>query len=100
MLSDVPVPEAPQTIKQNWIPFLTFFFLRILICSEANISTGSAACRCAENKPQHGTARQRCGQNRQKGVARRGYQHTALNGEDMVADMQSVRAAASQLEFV
>ena len=27
----LPVPEAPQTIKQNWIPFLTFFFLRILI---------------------------------------------------------------------
>ena len=30
--SHIPVPEAPQTIKQNWIPFLTFFFLRILIC--------------------------------------------------------------------
>jgi hypothetical protein len=28
---DVPVPEAPHTIKQNWMPFLTFFFLRILI---------------------------------------------------------------------
>jgi hypothetical protein len=26
----VPVPEAPHTIKQNWIPFLTFFFLRVL----------------------------------------------------------------------
>jgi hypothetical protein len=26
----VPVPEAPQTIRQNWIPFLTFFFLRVL----------------------------------------------------------------------
>jgi hypothetical protein len=25
-----PVPEAPQTIKQNWMPFLTFFFRRIL----------------------------------------------------------------------
>jgi len=29
----VPVPEAPQTIRQNWMPFLTFFFLRVLsIC--------------------------------------------------------------------
>lgn len=26
----VPVPEAPQTIKQNWIPFFTFFFRRII----------------------------------------------------------------------
>lgn len=26
-----PVPEAPQTIRQNWIPFLTFFFLRVLL---------------------------------------------------------------------
>lgn len=30
----VPVPEAPQTIRQNWIPFLTFFFLRIIFCVE------------------------------------------------------------------
>ena len=29
---DIPVPEAPQTIKQNWIPFLTFFFRRIIFC--------------------------------------------------------------------
>lgn len=28
--SNVPVPDAPQTIKQNWIPFFTFFFLRII----------------------------------------------------------------------
>ena len=21
-----PVPEAPQTMRQNWIPFFTFFF--------------------------------------------------------------------------
>lgn len=27
----VPVPLAPHTIKQNWIPFLTFFLRRILI---------------------------------------------------------------------
>jgi hypothetical protein len=25
---DIPVPEAPQTIRQNWIPFFTFFFFR------------------------------------------------------------------------
>jgi hypothetical protein len=30
---DLPVPDAPHTIKQNWIPFLTFFFLRIIFCS-------------------------------------------------------------------
>ena len=27
----LPVPEAPQTIKQNWIPFLTFFLRRSLM---------------------------------------------------------------------
>lgn len=33
----VPVPEAPQTIRQNWIPFLTFFFLRVLrICGHVS----------------------------------------------------------------
>jgi hypothetical protein len=37
---DVPVPEAPQTIRQNWIPFLTFFFLRVL--SIYNIVSGGA----------------------------------------------------------
>ena len=26
-----PVPEAPQTIRQNWIPFLTFFLRRSLM---------------------------------------------------------------------
>ena len=33
MLTNVvlPVPEAPQTIKQNWIPFLTFFLRRSLM---------------------------------------------------------------------
>jgi hypothetical protein len=29
---NAPVPEAPQTIRQNWMPFLTFFFLRIIFC--------------------------------------------------------------------
>jgi hypothetical protein len=29
---DIPVPLAPQTMRQNWMPFLTFFFRRILIC--------------------------------------------------------------------
>jgi hypothetical protein len=29
-----PVPEAPHTIRQNWIPFLTFFFLRVLSVCE------------------------------------------------------------------
>jgi hypothetical protein len=28
---DIPVPEAPHTIKENWIPFLTFFLRRIFI---------------------------------------------------------------------
>lgn len=27
-----PVPDAPQTIKQNWIPFFTFFLRRIIFC--------------------------------------------------------------------
>ena len=27
----VPVPEAPQTIRQNWMPFLTFFLRRIIL---------------------------------------------------------------------
>jgi hypothetical protein len=27
---NLPVPDAPQTIKQNWIPFLTFFLRRII----------------------------------------------------------------------
>lgn len=34
----LPVPEAPQTIRQNWIPFLTFFFLRI--CRDESIVSG------------------------------------------------------------
>lgn len=47
-----PVPEAPQTIRQNWIPFLTFFFLRVLSIY-ASVSAraqwpkaGVAALRC------------------------------------------------------
>ena len=37
-----PVPEAPQTIRQNWMPFLTFFFLRVLrICGWVSIGVGS-----------------------------------------------------------
>ena len=27
---DVPVPEAPHTMRQNEMPFFTFFFLRII----------------------------------------------------------------------
>ena len=34
----VPVPEAPQTIRQNWIPFLTFFFRRIIFYTEIKVS--------------------------------------------------------------
>jgi hypothetical protein len=30
---DSPVPEAPQTIRQNWIPFFTFFLRRIIFCA-------------------------------------------------------------------
>lgn len=29
---NLPVPDAPQTIKQNWIPFFTFFLRRIIFC--------------------------------------------------------------------
>lgn len=35
-----PVPEAPQTIRQNWIPFLTFFFLRVLLSACGSVSSG------------------------------------------------------------
>jgi len=31
----LPVPEAPQTMRQNWIPFFTFFLRRILIALPA-----------------------------------------------------------------
>jgi hypothetical protein len=34
-----PVPEAPQTIKQNWMPFLTFFLRRIIFYSIENCSS-------------------------------------------------------------
>ena len=30
-----PVPDAPQTMMQNWIPFFTFFLRRILIALPA-----------------------------------------------------------------
>ena len=62
----IPVPEAPQTIKQNWIPFLTFFFLRILICRAVVISIY------------------------QKGVMQstQRSQHTALSGEDIISDYE------------
>jgi hypothetical protein len=43
-----PVPEAPHTIKQNWIPFLTFFFLRVLsVCRRVSV-VSMAWCRHAE----------------------------------------------------
>jgi hypothetical protein len=35
---DVPVPEAPQTIKQNWIPFFTFFFFRSIFYTAKRVS--------------------------------------------------------------
>ena len=37
---DVPVPDAPHTIKQNWIPFLTFFFRRIIFYNSGQVSNG------------------------------------------------------------
>jgi len=40
---DSPVPEAPQTIRQNWIPFLTFFFRRIIFCA-VNMVSWAAGC--------------------------------------------------------
>lgn len=42
-----PVPDAPHTIKQNWIPFLTFFFRRILIYRSMRKSCQyGRRCRC------------------------------------------------------
>jgi hypothetical protein len=44
----IPVPEAPQTIRQNWIPFLTFFFLRALsICNGVSAGIQWAEARQA-----------------------------------------------------
>jgi hypothetical protein len=40
-----PVPEAPQTIRQNWIPFLTFFFLRVLRACEQLVGGSMASWR-------------------------------------------------------
>lgn len=37
---DSPVPEAPQTIRQNWMPFLTFFFRRIIFCAVNMLALG------------------------------------------------------------
>lgn len=46
---DLPVPEAPHTIRQNWMPFLTFFFLRIIFCKgeagQQSRSSGEGATR-------------------------------------------------------
>jgi hypothetical protein len=43
-----PVPEAPHTIRQNWIPFLTFFFLRVLsICTAIS---GVSMARCGHGE--------------------------------------------------
>ena len=39
-----PVPEAPQTIRQNWIPFLTFFLRRSLMAGEDDMAL-SEVCR-------------------------------------------------------
>ena len=85
-LSDIPVPEAPQTIKQNWIPFLTFFFLRILICKSYGQYWHINMSMCKRSNPSMvlpGNA----GSERSKGGDddRPRNQHTALNGEDMMA---------------
>lgn len=46
LVESAPVPEAPQTIRQNWIPFLTFFFLRVLsICCSVS-ARGKAKVEC------------------------------------------------------
>lgn len=60
---NIPVPEAPHTIKQNWIPFLTFFFLRILICLRLR-SVAASACSVTRTKtnPSVVLLAQRCGQ--------------------------------------
>lgn len=29
-VADIPVPEAPHTMRQNWMPFFTFFFFRVI----------------------------------------------------------------------
>lgn len=44
----VPVPEAPQTIRQNWIPFLTFFFRRIIFYCEQRMKVSKRWCNAAD----------------------------------------------------
>ena len=44
---DLPVPDAPQTIRQNWIPFLTFFLRRIIFCREEMVLVNMTGNRIA-----------------------------------------------------
>jgi hypothetical protein len=95
MLSNIPVPEAPQTIKQNWMPFLTFFFRRILICKSYGQYRHINMSMCKRSNPSMvlpGNA----GSESSKGVDddRPRNQHTALSGEDMMATIGSIEAAA------
>jgi hypothetical protein len=40
--ADGPVPDAPQTMRQNWMPFFTFFLRRIIFYWQEgmNVSNG------------------------------------------------------------
>jgi hypothetical protein len=66
--SHVPVPDAPHTMRQNWIPFLTFFFRRILVYMSAGTVSGSK------------TAKKQLAMQRQGGIIKE--RHTAAMLED------------------
>lgn len=42
--SDEPVPDAPQTIRENGIPFFAAFFRRIICCREVDQLTYGHTC--------------------------------------------------------
>jgi hypothetical protein len=67
---DIPVPEAPQTIRQNWIPFLTFFFLRVL--SIYGIVSGVARCVAGAGKGAYAPRRGCFGESRTEDIVQVG----------------------------
>jgi hypothetical protein len=73
----IPVPLAPQTIRQNWTPFLTFFLRRSFICNERQFNR-------VTKPPQNKWGWQREGNWGRERTERGGQQHTALRADDMV----------------
>jgi len=83
---DLPVPEAPQTIRQNWIPFLTFFFRRIIFCAVNIVSSAVGTARGVPVIDESGSGRS-AGVGGQKSRDDDGRYHTAL-GRQGKADVR------------